>query len=55
MKRNKYSIILTGIVISLMGCNDAKYDTAISTALGSALQHIVTKDDSQARMAIKFL
>lgn len=35
--------------------NDAKYDTAISTALGSALQHIVTKDDSQARMAIKFL
>lgn len=35
--------------------NDAKYDMAISTALGSALQHIVTKDDSQARMAIKFL
>ena len=30
MKRNKYSIILTGIVISLMGCNDAKYDTVDS-------------------------
>ena len=35
--------------------NDAKYDVAISTALGSALQYIVTKDDQQARMAIKFL
>lgn len=35
--------------------NDAKYDMAISTALGSALQYIVTKDDQQARMAIKFL
>lgn len=30
MKRNKYSIILTGIVIFLMGCNDAKYDTVDS-------------------------
>lgn len=31
MKRNKYSIILAGIVVSLMGCNDAKYGTIDST------------------------
>ena len=35
--------------------NDQEYDLAISTALGSALQFIVTKDDLQARLAIKFL
>ena len=35
--------------------NEEKYDLAISTALGSALQFIVTKDDLQARLAIKFL
>lgn len=35
--------------------NDEQYDLAISTALGSALQNIVTKDDLQARLAIKFL
>lgn len=35
--------------------NNQEYDLAISTALGSALQFIVTKDDLQARLAIKFL
>ena len=35
--------------------NDQEYDLAISTALGSALQFIVTKDDLHARLAIKFL
>ena len=35
--------------------NDSKYDLAISVALGSALQFIVTKDNLQARLAIKFL
>lgn len=35
--------------------NDSKYDLAVSVALGSALQFIVTKDNLQARLAIKFL
>ena len=35
--------------------NDLKYDLAVSVALGSALQFIVTKDNLQARLAIKFL
>lgn len=35
--------------------NDDQYDLAISVALGSALQFIVTKDNLQARLAIKFL
>lgn len=35
--------------------NEAAYDLAVSTALGSALQFIVTKDSLQARLAIKFL
>lgn len=35
--------------------NEATYDLAVSTALGSALQFIVTKDSLQARLAIKFL
>ncbi len=34
--------------------NDSKYDLAVSVALGSALQFIVTKDNLQARLAIKF-
>lgn len=35
--------------------NDVQYDLAVSVALGSALQFIVTKDNLQARLAIKFL
>ena len=35
--------------------NNSKYDLAVSVALGSALQFIVTKDNLQARLAIKFL
>ena len=35
--------------------NDPQYDLAVSVALGSALQFIVTKDNLQARLAIKFL
>ena len=35
--------------------NDSKYDLAVSVALGSASQFIVTKDNLQARLAIKFL
>lgn len=45
-------------IIGVLGeliINEEKYDLAISTALGSALQFIVTKDDYQARRAIKFL
>lgn len=45
-------------IIGVLGeliINEEKYDLAISTALGSALQFIVTKDDYQARQAIKFL
>lgn len=35
--------------------NDPQYDLAVSVALGSASQFIVTKDNLQARLAIKFL
>lgn len=35
--------------------NEEKYDLAVATALQGALQYIVTKDDLQARLAIKFL
>lgn len=34
---------------------EENYDVAISTALGGALEFVVTKDDSYARSAIKFL
>lgn len=45
-------------IIGVLGdliINEEQYDLAVSTALGSALQFIVTKDDNQARQAIKFL
>lgn len=45
---------IIGVVGDLIE-NDQQYDVAVSTALGSALQFIVTKDDLQARKAIKFL
>lgn len=35
--------------------NEKQYDLAVSTALQSASQFIITKDDLQARLAIKFL
>lgn len=35
--------------------NEKEYDLAVSTALQSASQFIITKDDLQARLAIKFL
>ena len=50
-KQNRDIIGVFGDLIE----NDATYDLAVSTALGSALQFIVTKDSLQARLAIKFL
>ncbi|MDD8048941.1 MAG: chromosome segregation protein SMC [Thomasclavelia sp.] len=35
--------------------NDEKYDTAIAVSLGSAVQFVVTKDDTSAKNCIKFL
>jgi len=48
---------LTGIIDVVSACIDVKegYEIAISTALGAASNHIVTKDDESAKNAIKFL
>ena len=52
MKRNKYSIILTGIVIFLMGCNDAKYDTVDSMVYILSLIHIYSRKKFLLRQAV---
>lgn len=51
----KHSLI--GIVDVVSACFEVKpgYEIAISTALGAASNHIVTKDDEAAKNAIKFL
>ncbi|MBS3987708.1 MAG: AAA family ATPase [Erysipelothrix sp.] len=48
---------LTGIIDVVSSCIEVKsgYEIAISTALGAASNHIVTKDDEAAKNAIKFL
>lgn len=48
---------LTGIIDVVSSCIEVKsgYEIAISTALGVASNHIVTKDDEAAKNAIKFL
>lgn len=48
---------LNGIIDVVSACFDVKsgYEIAISTALGAASNHIVTKDDEAAKNAIKFL
>jgi chromosome segregation protein len=48
---------LSGIVDVVSACFEVKpgYEIAISTALGAASNHIVTKDDEAAKNAIKFL
>lgn len=52
LSKNTPGII--GVVEDLIQTEES-YELAISTALGSALQFIVTKEDSHARTAIKFL
>lgn len=48
---------LSGIIDVVSACFDVKagYEIAISTALGAASNHIVTKDDEAAKHAIAFL
>lgn len=48
---------LNGIIDIVSSCFDVKqgFEIAISTALGAASNHIVTKDDEAAKNAIRFL
>lgn len=48
---------LSGIIGSVAGLIsiDKKYNIAVETALGGAMQHIVTDDENGAKRAIKFL
>ncbi|MFP4661501.1 MAG: chromosome segregation protein SMC [Halanaerobiales bacterium] len=43
-----------GVIADLIDV-DKKYELAVETALGAKLQNIVTKDDSVARKAVKYL
>lgn len=52
MAKNNPGII--GVMEDLIETED-NYGVAVSTALGAALQFIITKDDNEARSAIKFL
>ncbi len=54
---SKQKILLQGIVGVLGDLleTDSKYETALSVALGSAVQFVVTKQDEDARNAIRFL
>ena len=45
---------IVGVLGDLLA-TDSKYETALSVALGSAVQFVVTKQDEDARNAIRFL
>lgn len=42
-------------VVSDLFTSDSKYETAVETALGGALQNIVTEDDKSAKACVAFL
>ncbi len=53
-KRNQRLSGICGAVVELIEA-ESRFDTALETALGSALQHIVVESDQDAKQAIEYL
>ncbi|MBQ7224438.1 MAG: chromosome segregation protein SMC [Clostridia bacterium] len=53
-KNNELSQRIQGVVAQLITM-DAKYETAVETALGQAMQNIVTKNEEDAKYLIEYL